>query len=374
MVTDTYDLTQLNLGGMVNEDVMQRIFDISDIPLPLTSRISSGSHSNPYTEWPVDRLQTPDLTNADNAVIDGSTGRADDSSHPTYARVGNHSQISVRRLDISTRSNESGTIGFARTLAYQIMMRGNELRRNVEAIMLSSQGSVEDTGAGGNAGNVAGLEAWITDEDELGNSIISADVTAAGASQYRNVGTGAITISGWPNATGNIIADVGYGSVSAVGALTEESIKDVVEQLYQNGADPTVLMARPPVVRRLSEFMFTSSARVATLTNQDGAASTAQRVAQGSVNVMVTDFSVLEIVPNRLQQQSGDGTPDTDTVFIFDPNFLQQSFLHGYRTVELGKTGLTEIREVQVDWTLKCMNWGAVGGVLSVDDSAAVTA
>lgn len=369
MVTDAYDLSQLNLNGMIREDVMNQIFDISAIPLPFTSRAGTGSHGNSYFEWPVDRLASPDTS---NAVIDGSEGRSDESSNPTYARVGNHSQISTKTLHVSTRANESNTIGYARALAYQVMMRGNEARRDVEAIALSNQASRADTGNGGVAGLSAGLEAWIADEDVLGTTIY--DATDGNASQYRDQSTGGIAIGGWPNATGNAIGAVDYSSVSAVNALTETAIKDVVEGLYTRGSDPTVLMARPSVIRRLSEFMFTSSARVATLTNQDGAASTAQRVAQGSVNVMVTDFSVLELVPNRLMQQSGDGSPDSDTVFIYDPNYVDLSYLMGYRTVELAKTGLQDKREVQVDWSLCVKSWEAIGAVFGVDDAAAVTA
>lgn len=370
MVTDTYDLTQLNTSGLVREDVMQQLFDISQIPLPLTQRIGTSSHSNPYTEWPMDRLQEPDITNIDNFVIDGSTGRADDSSHPTYARVGNHSQISVRNIQVSTRSNEVGTIGFARTLAHQIMMRGNEVRRNVEAHMLANQASQIDTGDSGNPGKIAGLEAWIADEDERGATIYA----ASGASQYRDLSTGGISIGGWPHQTGTVIPAIDYSSVTDHEPLTETAVKDVIEGLYTRGADPTVIMARPSVVRLWSEFQFSSSARVATLTNQDSAASRAQRVAQGSVNVYVSDFSVLEVVPNRLQPVSGDGSPACDTVFIFDPNFLKLSFLHGYRTISEGKAGLLEKREVQVDWTLKVLNWTAIGAIFGVANDEAVTA
>jgi len=206
------------------------------------------------------------------------------------------------------------------------------------------------------------------------------DATAGNSSQYRDLSTGGIGIGGWTNRTGNAITDIDYSSVTAVAALTEESIKDVVEGLYLRGADPTLLMARPPVIRRLSEFQFTSAARIATLTNQDNAGSQGQRIAQGSVNVMVTDFSVLELVANRLMRQSnktgldGDSTPLSDTVLIVDPSQLALSFLTGYRTVTEGKNGLLDEREIQVDWTLKPGSYEAIGAIFGVDDAAAVTA
>ena len=95
---DGADLAAVNLGGLINEDVMQQIFDISDIPLPFTDMIGSGSHDNSFAEWTNDRLADPDLT---NAVVDGADAGADASA--TGIRVANHSQISEKTLRVSTR-------------------------------------------------------------------------------------------------------------------------------------------------------------------------------------------------------------------------------------------------------------------------------
>lgn len=380
-ILDAYDVSQLEAGGMINEDVMQQIFDLSQIPLPFTSRIGTTSHGNAYFEWPIDRLQAPSQT---NAVIDGSEGRSNQSFAPVYARVGNHGQISTKTLHVSTRLIESDTVAYRNELARQVTRRGNELRRDVEAMAIQNNTAVTDTGAGGNAGETAGLEAWISNKDELDTTIY--DATGGNASQYRDLSTGGITIGGWPAITpsggvGNVAA-IDYSSVTAVNALTEQAIRDVCEQLYINGfgdGNGYVLMARPAVIRRLSEFYFSSAARVGTLVNQmaDG---TEPRTANGAVNMVRTDFGVLEFVPNRLQQQSnktgvdGDSTPLSDTVHIFDPGYLSISYLHGYRTYPLARTGLLEKREIAVDWGLRVHNWTACGAIFGVDDGAAVTA
>ena len=365
--TDTYDLTQLAVGGTVREDVMAQIFDISKIPLPFTSRVGTSSHKAPLFEWPVDRLAAP---NTANAVIDGSIGRAA-TRVETTSRIGNNSQISTKTVKVSTRANEVDTLAYTRELATQLASRGNELRRDVEAMALLNNANVIDTGDSGAAGETAGLEAWLDDEDELGATIY--DSTAGNPSSYRDQSDGITSIGGWTNQSGGIIPAVVYTAMATPAAITEVAIKDVVERLYMNGADPTVLMARPSVIRRISEFMFTSAARIATITNQ-GDDGSAQRTASGSVNVMVTDFSVLELVPNRLQPASGDGTPVGDTAFIFDPNFLSLSYLHGYRSYPLAKTGLMEEREIAVDWGLRVNAWTALGGIVGILNSAAMTA
>ena len=369
MITDAYDLSQLAVGGTIRESVMDQIFDISDIPLPFTSRIGKTSHDAPKFEWVVDRLRAVDTT---NAIIDGAdSGAATVAAGPPEARAGNHSQISQKIVHVSHRANAVNTIGYARALAYELSMRGNELRRDVEAMSLMNNANVEDTGATGVAGESSGLEAWLDDENELNGTIF---LTTDGLpSSYRDQSDGISNIGGWTNQNNGIIDVIDYTLMATPAALSEIAIKDVVEQLYISGADPTVFMARPAVCRRLSEFMFTSAARVATLTNQGGETSHAQRVAQMSVNVMVTDFSVLEIVPNRLMQASGGGTA-SDTAFIFDPNFLSLSYLQGYQVDPIGKVGLSDKSTVSVDWGLRVHNWTALGGIVGILNTAAVTA
>jgi len=363
------DLKAIDLNGTINEDVMQQIFDASRIPLPFTSRVGTSSHGNAYFEWPLDRLQTP---NTANAVSETSTiGSKDDSNTPAYGRVGNHSQISEKYLQVTVRASESDTIGYARALAYQVMMRSNELRRDVEAIAIGNQASNADD-PGTSVGTTAALENWISDEDELGDTIY--DSTLGNPSQYRDLSTGGISIAGWSNKTGNEIPAVGYGSVTAGGAMNETALRDVVEGLYSRGFGEDsryVFMARPSVCRKLSEYSFTSSSRISTLVNE-GSDSTGARTAQGAVNVWQTDFGTMDIVANRLMQASGDGSPDVDTAFIFNPNMITLSYLYGYRTEPLFRDGLIERRVVHTDWGLCVKNWTSVGALFGIDPTAAM--
>jgi hypothetical protein len=64
---------------------MNRIFDISRIPLPFTDMVGTDSHTNEYAEWTLDVLATPDVT---NAVVDGSDASGNNTAIGN--RVGNH--------------------------------------------------------------------------------------------------------------------------------------------------------------------------------------------------------------------------------------------------------------------------------------------
>ena len=154
---DSADLKGVARGGLIREDVLDRIFDISRIPLPYSDMLGRDNVDNAYTEWTKDRLQDQDLT---NAVVDGSDTATDDQTLVNNERVGNHCQISVKGLSVSSRADASNTIGFARTLAYQVMRRQQELMRDQEGIMMTGQASVADDG-NTTPGNLGGLQAWI---------------------------------------------------------------------------------------------------------------------------------------------------------------------------------------------------------------------
>jgi hypothetical protein len=134
-------------------------------------------------------------------------------------------------------------------------------------------------------------------------------------------------------------------------------------------------MTIPGIVRKFSEYLFTSSARVATLMSDQGKSSE-QATALGSVNVFVTDFATLKLVPNRLQQTHKDsgGTVDVGDVFIVDPTYLALSYLKGYRTDPLAKTGLAEKSLMSVDWTLICNTEKSHAIIGDINPLTAVTA
>lgn len=338
---DSADLKGVLRGGLIREDVMDKIWDISKIPLPFTDMVgSSGKAKNEYKEWTTDELAAPDTA---NAVIDGSDAVGNDTK--TGQRVGNHCQISDKIVRVSYRADASDTIGRAKELAYQLMRRQQELKRDVEAIALLNQASVADNGST-IAGKVGGLPSWIE------------------TSAYNG------TAGGYDTATGLTVAR----TPGVRTAITEDGIKQAVEDVYMEGGDPTKLMSIPSVISKISEYMFTASARIATLTSEQGSARE-KMTAKGSVNVFVTDFGTLTLVPNRLQQTYLDsgGVNSAADVFILDPEYVSLCYLYGYRTDTLAKTGLAENRQMSVDWTLVVNTEKAHAIIGDINPDAAMT-
>ena len=374
MTQTTYEvLSDVTVDGLINEDVMQNVFDLSEIPLPFTSRAGDGSHGNRYHSWPQDRLSAPDTSNAVSENLDNQTASGqEDNSLPVFGRVGNHSQISKKTIHVSKRARYADRIAYQDEFARAITRAGKELRRDVEAIALLNQASNADD-PGTSVGTTAGLEAWLCDVNELDISIV--DATAGNASQIRDYSTGGVDIKGWKDRVGTEIPIQDYSSVTAGGAGTETGMRDVVMQLYKNGFDEAkafTAMGRPEITRKFSEYFFTSSARVGTLVQQVGDIRE-PRVANGSATVFKTDFGVLELVPNRLMQVSGDGSPDVDTLFIYDPAYTVISMMQPYTAERLAQDGLMDKWMMFVDWSLRVNNWTAIGAMLGLDNTAAVT-
>ena len=340
---DGADLLAAIEGGLINEDVMQLISDISDFPLVFSGMIGSDSHSNPYTEWTKDELNAQDLG---NAVVDGSDQDNDDSSLGT--REGNHSQTSVKQVKVSMRANDSDTIGRAREVSYQLSRRTRELRRDIEGIMLNDQASIADDG-NVQAGNAASFGSWLV------------------TNTFRGGGAGADGGFGATNPT-----DVDAPVAGDVRALTETLVRDAAQAAYESGGDPSIFMARPPVIRNFSEYLFDDTARIAVQQTQAGKVESPSK-AVGSINVFTSDFgSVLELTPNRLQP----GTPavaDSSSAYLVDPAGLRLSFLTGIHAEELGKTGLFENWLASADWTLKVLNEAQHAVIADIDETAAVT-
>ncbi len=339
---DSADLKGVAFGGLINEDVMQQIWDISAIPLPFSDRIESDPATNSYTEWTQDRLEDPDLNNAN---VDGADATGNDTQ--TGKRVGNHCQNSDKVVKVSNRANNSDTVGRSNELAYQVMRRQQALRRDLEAISMTQQASVADDGDSV-AGKAGGFYAWLTTNSFRG---------ATGAD------------GGFAN---GIVSAPTPGTKRA---LSEKLVRDCAQAVWKQGGNPTILESTPDQIRLLSEYMFSSSAKIATLTS-DVQQQRSGVVATGSVNVFITDFGVtLSMIPNRLMPAVVP-TPGSRNVNvgIIDPDYVRHGFLQGFQVQPLAKTGTAENRQMTVDWTVKMLNEEAHGVIADCDDEAAVIA
>ncbi|MEE8481715.1 MAG: DUF5309 family protein [Acidiferrobacterales bacterium] len=335
------DLKALTAGGLITEDVMAKIWDISRIPLPFTDIIGTDSHKNAYAEWTQDSLAAPDIT---NAVVDGADAVATDAAGG--GRVGNHSQISQKAVSVTQRAQHSAVIGRANELSYQVMMRQQECKRDIEAIMLTQQASIADSGTS-TPGKSGGFSSWLE----------------------TNTSNGATGSDGGFNTSTKVVDAADGGNIRA---FTEVMLKASVLKAYNANGNVTHIMSTPELIQKLNTFLLSSSANIATPTANVTGTSPVKQVAQGAVNVYATDFNtVLIIEPNRLQVNITGNEAD---VFYIDPTKVAISFLEGMNVKPLAKVGLADKRQMSADWTLKVYDEAAHAIDRGIDDSAAVTA
>lgn len=340
---DSQDLKAVAAGGLVREDVMDKIWDISKIPLPFTDNVMEDSHDNAYCEWTQDSLNAPDVT---NAVVSGAD--AGSRTDGNGKRVGNHSQTSVKYVYVTERGQNSNVVGRSNELAYGLMMRQQELRRDVEAMALLNNASVEDDN-NTTAGEAGGFDSWVE------TNIDQAEVGAA---------------NGGFN-TSTKIVDAHTDATTAV-AGTEARLSALIELAYNNNAQPSILMSTPAVIKRLAVRLFAST-RVATPTANVGGTSPVNQTSQGYINVMVTDFGfTLELHPNRLQQDYNSDT--AASLFGIDPQKVAISYMHRYKAEEIAKLGLSHRWQISVDWTVKVYQELAHFNYRDIDEDAAWTA
>ena len=239
---DGRDLANIKTGGLIKESVMDKIHDLSKISLPYTDMVGKSTHRNERTDWILDKLEAPDLT---NAVVDGSdAGPAADASGE---RVGNHSQTSTRVISVSHRADDSDRFGAAKEFAYQLQRASEHLRRDIEAISLSDQASVPDNGST-TPGKTGALGSW------LASNVLEAD------------GAG-VAATGYDHATGKTTQP---DAVDAAKALSFDAIKSAIQHVYEEGGDVSVLMARPTMIAKISEFCYGSDVPIASITADQG--------------------------------------------------------------------------------------------------------
>ena len=345
MSTANFDRFDLSNATTNSENVREQLHDvitnISPTQTPFQNMIGSGSADNTFFEWLVDELMDVDPS---NALIDGADAGTDDSE--AADRLANECQISGKTIRVSGRSDAVNKAGRSKELSYQLAKAGKSIKRDVEAIITGNQASLK--GDSSTASTTGSLRAWLET-----NALVDATSGANGGF----------------NTTTRVV-DAATDS-SATRALTETLLRTVIRQCYEEGGEPSVIMVAPSMKQVISEYLFTSSARVATLYSDQEGQKTG--TAMGTVDVFISDFGSLKIVPNRFQGHTGTAARDRD-VFVLDTGLWSLDYLRKYRTHKLARTGDAENRQMLVDYGLRSKNEKGSGVIADVDSTAAMTA
>lgn len=272
----------------IREELANTIASISPEETPFQSNVGSESVSNTFFEWQTDELASTSTT----PVISGDDVASFDATAAT-TRLGNYTQIRRRSYVIADNLNAVDTAGRADEVAYQVAKRGKEIKRDVEAVLLANNARV--AGGTGTAPETAGLPAWIAS-----NISEAGDATAATGD-----GTDARTDG-------------------TARAFTEAMLKDVMQQTWDAGGNPSVLMVGGHNKQTVSGFAGIAAQRYM-------APSEGPTTIVGAADVYMSDFGTLTVVPNRFQRASD--------AFVLDPEYASVCYLRPIQQVDLAKTG-----------------------------------
>lgn len=278
------------------EDLIDKIYNTSPTETPVLSAVGRVSATNTYHEWQRDALAT---ANKDNALIDGDDVTLD--AQTATERVGNYMQIFAKKPGVSRRANIVKKAGRGSELAYIKAKSMLEIKRDIEAMIVSANAAVAPTTAVAGKSGGLGVQNNANTEHGVGGS------TAAWTS-------GAPTVAPTPG-TGR--------------AFTETLLKSAVQKTYiASGEVPRMVIMSPNHKGVFSGFAGIAVNRYQVSKKEQG------RII-GGADVYMSDFGELEIVPHYLMAGSTD-------VHLVNTDYVEVAYLDGFRTEELGKSGDSE--------------------------------
>jgi hypothetical protein len=309
--TDTFT-TYDAIGN--REDLSDDIFRIDPTDTPFMSAVEREKATAVNHEWQTQALAAASTS---NAVLEGDDATTD-AATPTV-RLGNICQISDKVARVTGTQQAVEHAGRDDELAYQEMLKGLELKRDMESILLSNQAKV--TGDGTTARKLGSVLSWIKTSTSKAVAGSPADPSAADGTDTRDDGTQL--------------------------AFTEARLKTVLSSIWTNGGKPDTIMTGAFNKQTFSTF----TGRATPMED------TKSKKIVASVDAYESDFGKLKVVANRFQRSRD--------VLVLQTDMWAVAYLNGRKMVSipLAKTGDSDRRQILSEYTLVSRNEKSSGGV-----------
>jgi hypothetical protein len=301
------------------EDLSDVIYRIDPTDTPAMSGFEREKATAVNHEWQTQALASVDTT---NAVLEGDDATTD-AATPTV-RLGNICQISDKVARVTGTQRAVEHAGRDDELEYQEMLKGLELKRDMESIIVGTN-QAKVTGNDTTARKTATVLSWIKSNTSKGAS--GTDPSAADGSGTRTDGTQRL--------------------------FTEASLKSVLQSVWNSGGKPDTIM-----VGGFNKQVFSTFTGRATPIED-----TKAKKIVASVDAYESDFGRLKIVPNRFQRARD--------VLVLQMDMWALAYLNGRRMVSipLAKTGDSDRRQMLSEYALVSRNEKASGGVFDLTTS-----
>jgi hypothetical protein len=299
------------------EDLSDVIYRIDPTDTPFLNGVEREKASAVNHEWQTQALAAADNTNARLEGDDATTTVVT----PTV-RLGDICQISDKVARVTGTQRAVDHAGRDDELAYQEMLKGLELKRDMETI-LAGTNQAKVTGSDTTARKTASVLSWLKSNTSKSGSD---PVTADGA---------------------------GTRTDGTQRAFTEANLKSVLNSIWVAGGKPDVIMVGAFNKQVFSTFV--------------GRATQIENVKEkkiiASVDAYESDFGTLKVTPNRFLR--------TRDCLVLQMEMWAVAYLNGRRMVSipLARTGDSERRQMLSEYTLVARNEKSSGGVFDLTTS-----
>jgi hypothetical protein len=295
------------------EDLSDKIYRIDPTETPFMSGIEREKADATLHEWQTQALAAVDGT---NAVLEGDDATTDTVT--VTVRLSNICQISDKVARVTGTQQAVDHAGRGSEIEYQEMLKGLELKRDIETILLRNQTKV--TGDTTTARTTASVLSWI----KSNTSTTGTDPTTSGT---------VTRVDGTQR------------------AFTENQVKTVLSSIWTNGGKPDMIMAGAFNKQQFSTFTGRASP------TEDAKA----KSIVATVDTYVSDFGKVKVVANRFQR--------TRDVLILQMDMWALAYLRPIGSKPLAVTGDSIRRQILGEYALVSRNEKASGGVYDLTTS-----
>jgi len=297
------------------EDLADFISMISPTKTPFQSGIAGVSATSTKHEWQTDSLAAASGT---NAVIEGDDATTTASVATT--RVFNYTQILDKVPRVTGTQRKMDSAGRADEMDYQVLKMTKEIKRDLETSFLANNAQV--AGNDTTARELGSVESYIATNDDFG---------ATGAS---------------PTGDGTDARTDGTQR-----AFTEAQLKTVIASCFDNGGEPDTIMVGSFNKQALSAFSGGSTRNI----------DATGKTLVNAIDVYVSDFGTMQVVPNRFQRSR--------SALVLDMDLWKKADFRPLSRHDLAKTGDTDRVQLIMETTLQAQNEAGSGMVADLTTS-----
>lgn len=293
------------------EDLLDKIFNTSPTETPVTSAMGRTNANSDFHEWQTDSLVA---ANPANSMIEGDDAAL--QAQTATRRIGNHLQTFNGQIGVSRRANVIKKAGRATEIAYIKGKKMLEMKRDIEAMVLSPT-QVAIAALTGTAGQSGGL-----------------GVQAVSSPLHNGAGATAAWTSGAPTAA------VTAGTNRA---FTRTLLDTACQNIFTNSGKFAEMIVLSPAHKILfSAFASIAANRMEVNGKKD------QGAVVAGADVYMSDFGALTVVPHYILAQAG----FNDTAYVLNTEYMELAWLDGFQTSPLAKTGDSERVLITADCAL----------------------